>query len=82
MDTILSIVIISISVLIVTVLWTMWYQQGSLNFAHASFPSGCTMLELLRLLITTIQQQKKVEQTLILVATTLPIVIFSIFTEC
>ena len=39
MDTILSIVIISISVLIVTVLWTMWYQEGSLNFVHASlFP--------------------------------------------
>ena len=28
-----------LSVLIVTVLWTIWYQQGSLNFVHASlFP--------------------------------------------
>ena len=39
MDTILFIVIVSISVLIVTVLWTMWYQEGSLDFVHASlFP--------------------------------------------
>ena len=42
--------------------------------------SGCTMLGLLRLFITT--THKKIQQTLILVATTLPIVIFSIFTEC
>ena len=78
MDTILSIVIISISVLIVTVLWAMWYQEGSLDFVQASFFYGCTMLGLLRLFITTIQTN--VEQTLILVATTLPIVIISIFT--
>ena len=39
MDTILSIVIVSISALAVTVLWTMWFQEGSFNFMHASlFP--------------------------------------------
>ena len=68
MDTILSIVVISISVLIVTVLRTMWYQEGSLNFVRAS---------LFLLWLCYIRTAKTVHNNytiiIILVATTLPI---------